>query len=78
MPSLQVELVDGEINYISEDIQTIFVIGDPVMLPGTPCPADEWEQWLADFLRTHRFVGGENIGHRHETCYVIREAERAD
>lgn len=78
----QVEVVDGELNPLSENMRTVYVIGEPVTLPHSPCPADEWDPWFAEFLRTHRLASRgtilENVGHRTETCYVIREAERED
>jgi hypothetical protein len=81
-PALQVEVVDGELNPLSENLQTVYVIGEPVTLPRSPCPANEWDQWLAEFLRSHPLATRgtilENVGYRSETCYVIRQAERED
>jgi len=78
----RVEVVDGELNPLPENMQTVYVIGEPVTLQRSPCPAGEWEHWLAEFLRTHCLASRgtilENVGHRTETCYVIRQAERED
>lgn len=81
-PVMQVEVVDGELNLLSENMQTVYVIGEPVTLPRSPCTADEWERWLVEFLRTHHLASRgtilENVGYRTETCYVIRQDERED
>jgi hypothetical protein len=73
---LQVEIFDGEKEYISENVPTWWMKGPPVELPASPCLVTEWDEWMTEFARTHQRATenriAENLRYSDSMCIIIR------